>query len=244
MSTPFYANYRRQGAIKSVMFFMSWVFLWLSAFLFYTYAGYTIQTNIDNAVQVIKKIILLDNDGLDWIVLDGRDNSISAEDLHINWSSIHLNSDGGWLVAIWGDVDLRENNYGYGYIKSHAKHWFRMLTETWTINFAIESSGATASAISMTAPWGINNASDLYIYSNSGSIYFNQGGSSTPSMMISSWKNIWINTVNPESTLTVNWEIKIGSDDTLCDAVNIHWSIKFSWDNFYWCNSNGWVQLN
>ncbi len=49
--------------LKHGVFFISGILVWASIFLL-TQASYTVQTNIDNAVQVIKRIVLQQSDGI------------------------------------------------------------------------------------------------------------------------------------------------------------------------------------
>jgi hypothetical protein len=38
--------------------------------------------------------------------------------------------------------------------------------------------------------------------------------------------------------------VKVSNSAVTCSSTSTYWTIKFSGDNFYWCNSAWWRQLD
>ena len=71
---------KKTNTISKIIYVASGTLIGLSA-VFLAQANYTVQTNIENAVQVIKKVIVEKTDGTDGTTIDGA--VISAQNLNL-----------------------------------------------------------------------------------------------------------------------------------------------------------------
>ena len=227
---------------------------WLSVSIFVAQAAgvTTIETNLDNAVQYIKKIVLTTDNWSDWIILDWNSGilSIKWDYWTLNANNIHTKSieplSATWDIR-WSNLSIRWwYGYGYGYGRAplflqngggrtiiggpmnFPVNGFQGVTISW---FSIENVGLLSAERIMpyvVSPEEVQNNIwyKLYIYWWYG---YGYGYGRAPLLLQNGGGKVGIGTSNPSTALDVFWDTHVAWSLLVWNEISVDNQISAGW---------------
>lgn len=238
---------------KSLIVFAGWAFVGLSALLMAN--AYTIQTNIDNAVAYLKKMVFMDNTwNTTWVIIDGNASGTDAKlfvngNIVLNGNISNMTSDSGTLTLFDGNTGVR-NRIKLGADSSGAYIIGTYGLAGWTKNLIINKDGGHVGIGTTSTAW------TLHVKGGSSNVIIIESTSQESDInFINSWsvqnRQVWVNNninwffvYNGNYRFVVNNSGDVGIGTTTpTTKIDVVWQIKISneWDTSITTCINAWA---
>jgi len=234
---------------KSIVIFVSWLFIGLSALLITN--AYVITTNISNAVQYLIRTVIT-SDGWVWTAT----NTLFDVNYNTSWNVYIKNNLGIWTTgpiqklhvngSIYanGQISSEDSISSNGQIRGNDSLWTRGIIYSHSTNeifpniFSNEANNTWGIAI--VGWWNLRYPS---LYTETLNWYYYK----MLWLHLKQWKSWEVYLLNSENynmylwtsgrndiTITKDWEFVLRDNTTNANCIAT-WAIKFSWSNFYAC---------